>query len=283
MAEYTIYSDDGGNGDDRFHALSLVAVPTHEVAELTIQLADLVHSTGTSCTEWKKVGKQVKYTQACKALLNTTTALVTQYGVRFQTVLWDMHDARHAVQYRDDQGNKEYMYRIALVDLVKRHSITDVTWHPDTDPVMDLDRIASEVMNRIQFGPSFSTISQSSPEESPFLQLADLSAGLWRNYYEKLDTGREWFHAGQPVGCPTCSWSRRETEQYDLLLWYVATLQKGGTTFQRLNGRLKTRAFGERPINVWPYMPQHSADRAPRRQFKPLQGLPSSETLQPRS
>ena len=265
MAEYTIYSDDSGAGDHRFHALTLVAVPTYEVAELNEQLGALVEATGTSCTEWKKVGRQVKYTQACRALLQATSSLVTQYGVRFQTVIWDMHDARHAVQYRDDASNKAYMYRVALVDLVKRHAITDITWHPDTEMGLDHVRVASDVMSHIRFGVSFTRIGQSRPEDSPFLQLADLNAGLWRCYYEKLEPGREWYNAGRPMGCPSCSWSRRETEQYNLMVWYIALLKNGGTTFERLNGWLKTPAYGHRPFNVWPYMPQHNADRAPRR------------------
>ena|GEM_PF-5031714 len=265
MADYTIFSDDSGAGGHRFHALTLVAVPTEEVINLNMELDELLRSTGTSCTEWKKVAKQYKYTHACKALLGTTTTLATQYGVRYQTVLWDMHDARHAVQFRDDQSNKEYMYRVALVDLIKRHTITDITWHPDTEWSLDLDRVAKDVMSRIPFGPTFSAISQLRPEESPFLQIADLNAGIWRNYYEKLEPGREWYKAGRPEGCPSCSWTRREVLQYELLRWYVESLRKGGTTFELINGRLKTRAYGARPINVWPYMPQHDADRAPRK------------------
>lgn len=265
MSDYTIYSDDSGAGDHRFQSLTLVAVPKNNVMDLDQQLAELVESSGTRCTEWKKVGRQVRYTQACKALFNVTNTLVSSYGVRFQTVIWDMHDARHTVQYRDDTTNKAYMYRMALVDLFKRHSMTDITWRPDTESGLDHRRIATDVMDRVPFGPSFTSISQSSPEQTPFLQLADLNAGLWRGYYERAENGREWYNAGRPAGCPSCTWSMCETKQYEIVLWYIDLLQKGGTTFERSNGVLKTRAFGERPFNVWPYVPQHEADKAPRR------------------
>lgn len=265
MAHYTIFSDDSGSGGHQYHSLTLVAVPTDEVPELHEELTELIQRSGTDCTEWKKFGKQQKYTTACKALLGVTPTLARERGVKFQTLLWDLHDPRHQVSHRDDKQNKEYMYRVAFVDLIKRNSITDITWHPDTEWRLDFVAITTDVMRKVQTGPCFDRVVQSSPEESPFLQIADLCSGLWRSYYEKHSSGSDWLRSGKQEGCPSCSWTKREVEQYELMMWYAAKLREQGTTFDRLNEKLKTTAYGSRDINIWPYIPQHPADRAPQR------------------
>ncbi len=200
-----------------------------------------------------------------KALLGSTMKMVDGFGVRIQTLIWDKWDARHDVVSRDDHLNKHYMYRVALKDLVVRNSITDITWIPDADERIDFGAISAWVTNHTIAAPRFQPIVTSDPEAYPFLQLADLQAGLWRYYYEHADEGRSWYNEGMPEGCPGCQRSRSAVVKLDLIAWYVRYLQENTVPMTKYNGFWKTTVPGYKGFNIWPYTPQHCADRAPRR------------------
>jgi hypothetical protein len=263
--EYKIYSDDSGSGNDRYHALCLVAVPVEYDYELQVDLACSVGFCGGRFAEWKSVTNSDSHMRSAKALLSSTVDMVDQYGVKIQTLIWDRWDSRHGVIGRDDHMNKKYMYRMALKDLVNRNSITDITWVPDHDERMDFSGIASAVTNGTLAAPRFGSIKMSHPEVYPFLQIADLQAGLWRYYYENAEEARSWYNEGMPSGCPTCGHTRSTVAKLGLIAWYVQYLQAHGVAMTKFKGLWKTTIPRYTGLNIWPYTPQHSADRAPRR------------------
>lgn len=263
--EYNIYSDDSGSGNDRYRSLCLVAVPAEYDYPLQVDLACSVGICGGCSVEWKNVGKGVSRMRGAKALLGATVQMIDQFDVKIHTLIWDQWDARHKVNCRDDHMNKQYMYRMAMKDLVNRNSITDITWVPDNDERMDFTKIASAVTGATLAAPRFQPIEMSHPEVYPFLQIADLQAGLWRYYYENADEARSWYNEGMPSGCPSCARTRGTVAKLDLIAWYLQHIKEHGFAMTKFNGLWKTTVHGYKGLNIWPYTPQHPADRAPRR------------------
>lgn len=133
--------------------------------------------------------------------------------LRIDVLIWDTEDARHKVLLRDEIANLQRMYYHLFKNVLRLRWLSDAVWqlYPDEHTAMDWEIVqdfleyASENVEierslftrgkfrlRLQREFTIEKISPSSLQEYPFIQLADLFAGLVVFSREKFDEYQRW-------------------------------------------------------------------------------------------
>lgn len=294
---HVAFSDESHWNKGRYRSLGLVTLPRESLAELERSLARLLDESGVSEFKWEKLSGARERFAAIK-MCEFVVDAACQGSLRLDVLVWDIEDSRHKVPQRDDVANLQRMYYHLFKYVLRTRWPDGSIWalYPDENTAMDWDSVRDyldradteiEVYRDLFTGGKFRLrlirefqIYEIKPVSSacnPLLQLADLFAGLAVFSREHYDALAQWRRERETQltlfasedsedgdglgGTKTVSRSIRERcyvlDHFDKL----CKSRKLGVSLKTERG---LRTFDHRkPINFWPYTPQHPLDKAP--------------------
>ncbi len=283
---YAAFSDESSHNQGRFRAIASVSLPVEQVPSLSELIRRILTRSQVSEFKWVKLkGARERY--CAVALIDLVLESIVLRDVRVDTLVWDTHDARHAIPNRDDRANYERMFFHLHRGLMSRREPeaewwlhpderTDLDWSTTSDCLGHVGRWRKHLSQNLLFDQipeCFFHIVELQEVEStrePIVQAADLFAGLARSSREDSGAFGEWQAATGPqetlFGGNTRSFSRRAHERFTVIEHLDQKCKN-----QRLGVSLKTRGYlntprPRNPLNFWHYTPQHVLDRAPTRE-----------------
>lgn len=281
---YAAYSDESGTGE-RFTCIATLSLLRDKLSGVNSELAELLSESDVTEFKWQKL-KDAKYRHCAIKLLDLAWRLLSSADARVDVVVWDNHDARHAVQGRDDAGNFGRMFFHLHSNALRRRPRLS-RWHlfPDERVEIDWDTVRAcldavgqrrdyvkyPLLGDFLADPHYeiSEFRQVQSHKEPCCQIADLFAGLAvfsRSHYSLYE---QWVSRLAPgLGLwdePAIDLSNREKNRFRVLEYF-----NHGCKSRRLGVSLKTfrglhTPKPSNPINFWLYEPQHEQDRAPTR------------------
>ncbi len=286
-----MFSDESRHTQGRFRciaAISLPANPRSLVVDLNDELSEALQCEEKGELKWRRVGQRGKRNvPRAKAGIDFLLSHLSD-GVRVDAVIWDTADARHAVEGRDDVANYERMFFHLHRALMGRRESAS-RWHvrPDRLSTSDwntirdcLDSRGTWRRDRAQqhlheefrwIAPRVATWREADSASTPFVQLADLMAGMAAYTRTKASIVKELFaeESGDqmdliPRKVPVSQSATRTDEgrvQVVSHLYRGCKARKLGVSL-RTDGYLRTHD-GRQPVNFWHYEPQHPRDKAP--------------------
>jgi len=287
--EYIVFSDESRYNQGRFRSIAAVSFPCNLLDQchgFLSELTSLVRCDSAGEMKWVKVkGTRTQDISRAKAATNFVI-LSRPDKLRIDTIIWDTHDSRHDIVGRDDIDNLSRMYYHLLRDLVARRG-PNSKWHlcPDQQHSIDWDTINQclnsdgpwkrliqdkllyEEFERLK--PRILSFKSVESADSPFVQLADLFAGM-ASYSrerssqikvllkEKNEQPNLFDEAKSDVKITPTDRVRFE------VIWNFYLQCKR----YHLGVSLKTKNYlltqsPQNPINFWHYEPQNSMDKAP--------------------
>lgn len=284
------FADESGiGGRSRYGAVALITLEKEVWAKLHEELIRLLGAENISEFKWKKLDDH-RYRQAATTLVDFVIKHAVQRRLRIDVLVWDRDDSRNAVMGRDPVANLGRMYYRVAADVFEKRWPDNSIWalYPDRQSALDWDEIG-EILEKTGRGtqppPPFDrdpdirdlgktfdihTVQESVSATSPFIQLADLFAGLAIFSRAEYATFRTWkrLDRGQPtltevVTETTPQFSRSQNARCPVLQHL-----KTRCADEKLGVSLESREYlwtplPSNPINFWPYTPQHPDDKAP--------------------
>ncbi len=278
--EYVIFTDESNITDSRFQSLSAFSFPKKHLEDITTSISQILKSSDVEEFKWQKL-KTAKYYFCAEKIITEIFKNLHSHNFRIDTVIWDTHDSRHAIQSRDDMANYERMFFHLLNDAMKRRergSSWDVL--PDQRNGIDWKTIhscLSTVGDRREldhslfgffFSESYYQISSFCEQDSKkqiLIQVADLFSGLGVFSKSSFSTYSAWKRVQVPSLFDTeeVSVTNSESFRFKLLSKFDAICKS-----EKLGVSLETKQClstynPQNPINFWHYEPQHENDKAP--------------------
>ncbi len=284
------FADEKDYNKGRYRGIALVTIKNEDFNIFNNELMDLLNESNMLEFEWKKLyGARERFT-ALK-MINFATKKAIVGSIRIDVLMWDTEDSRHKIKGRDDIANLQRMYYHLFKKVLCDKWPDGSVWKlfPDENTALDWNKIQdfldfkstkTEVRRDLFSKGKFNLrlkkefrieqIAQLKSKEAPFVQLADLFAGL--SIYS-----RSCFNRYE-------SWKIRNTNQCGLFTDDQATQLKLSKSDQerclvldefdkkckrhRLGVSLETarglKTFDHsKPLNFWWYEPQHEEDKAP--------------------
>jgi hypothetical protein len=291
---HVLFADESHHNKGRFRAVGAVTAERGAGIELYRWYTDHLRKQGCSAIEFKKLNSGQTLRAAQRAIPGIVDRL-SAGKVRLDVLVWDTEDSRHQIPGRDDRENLGRMYYRAVRTCLARRWPDDISWRvfvdqdalPDTD---DFQRILGgktgrpgDTLGLLRQGVSeaggghiydLARTEETTSERQPLLQIADLFAGLAVVSRAKYARYLAWLNAesGQQTmfdDAPQKPPSRREEAQFMLIsAIHDACRQRAlGVSLQSTQG-LETRKPSN-PMNFWLYRPQHEADKAPTKGWRP--------------
>lgn len=283
------FADESHWNDGRFRSLGLVTLSSDNLEKLSNVLSKLLSESNVSEFKWKRVNGAKERFAALK-LCEFAVKYAHQGILRIDVLIWDTEDARHKVPLRDDIANLQRMYYHLFKNVLRLRWPSNAVWqlYPDEHTAMDWESVqdflerASENVEierslftrgefrlRLQREFAIENISPLVSHEHPFLQVADLFAGLAAFSREKFNEYQQWLKGTSPQlqlledTEPEVRLSGSTKERFPVLqkLDDLCKQRKLGVSLKSSRG-LKT-FDPSNPINFWLYEPQHPEDKAP--------------------
>lgn len=282
---FAAYSDESSISGERFGSICVVSLPRALESEVSTEVARCLETSDVSEFKWAELNNAKKRFCAGK-LIDVVLKYASPDALRVDVVVWDTHDARHAIPGRDDSANLERMFFHLLRTSILRRATAD--WHVFPDERLGTDwatlkdclssvgawlrRFDFPLLRDAHSELSF-RIRELTPVQShltPLVQVADLFAGMAAFSRKHEDDFRAWTAATDPqqdiFGNPEKpSLSNRLRERFSLVPQFADKCRA-----RRLGVSLRTNGYlltpnPTQPLNFWHYVPQHERDRAPRR------------------
>lgn len=290
--EYVVFSDESRHTEGRFRSIAAVSLPyisKNQYRAISAELGSTLEYLDKGELKWGNVGRSgSRNVKRAKRAIDFVLLNLSR-GLRLDVLIWDTDDSRHSVDGRDDVANYSRMYFHLHSNLIERwgrksywHLRPDTlstidwniiheclnsrgTWRQHTEPVQGLFEDA------LQIAPHVLTFKEVDSAEAPFVQLADLFAGMAaytrtkpqiiRALLAKEKGQQELF--SDDVYIPADLPTKRDRGRFQVI--------------SHLNQRCKRASLGvslgqhgylltpdpENPINFWHYQPQHPDDKAP--------------------
>ena len=287
--EYVVFSDESRHTAGRFRsiaAVSLPASPHRAVTNLSRELGDAMECSSKGELKWYNVGRSGR---SNVARANAATDFLFSRlgsGLRLDVLIWDTEDARHDVDERDDIANHGRMFFHLHRNLMKQREARS-RWHVRPDKLVTADwetirrcltsdgtwrdRVQEELHEELHWLiPAVSTWREVESDATPFIQLADLMAGMAAYARTEARVVRELLaeSPGQGDLFPAPVSDRlprgsRHRGRFRVISHFHRLCLAG-----KLGVSLRTRGYfrtfdSATPINFWHYEPQHPHDRAP--------------------
>ncbi len=283
MPTHLAFSDDSKHNEGRYNSLGLVtfAVTNHRAFhdEITALLKD---SSISSEFKWTRL-TNAKYRFAAEKMIDFV--LRNSDKLRVDVLIWDMEDARHKdVRGRNDNENLVRMYyHLVATTCGKRWPITNVqwAWYPDEQSSVQWKTLRDCITNKKHhsiedlFGtnPKFEKVSLGlkpvKSHEHPFVQLADLFAGLgaysWGNF-TRLKVWKEQQKGVSLFNTKIIKFSNSENERFKVINAFRGKSTEHDMKIGLENSGGLQSHDPRKPINFWLYKPQHAQDKAPKRE-----------------
>lgn len=269
------YADEANWNQGRYRAVAAISLPKSSEAALARRAQDLLSESDVTEFAWKHL-RDARYGFAAKKLLEMT---VHSLGVvRIDVLCWDVEDHRHARHGRDDIANLERMYHWLFRKMGERHPST-WTLRPDTQSAIDWVEVHDVLVNSSRRHnrrhDSFEDLTRRleiqrlSPTSSshPFIQIADLFAGMTIFSRRSYDRFVAWCNSGQLELVPRegPDLSKSEIVRCEILNHFDRLCKdKALGVSLRTERGLRSRN-PKSPVNFWWWTPQSAEDSAPLR------------------
>ena len=287
--EYAVFSDESSHTDGRYRSIAAVSLPSSPpslVVNLSKDLAAVLECSTKGELKWRNVDRHGRSNvKRAKDAVDFTMSRLSK-GIRIDVLIWDVEDSRHTVPDRDDTANYGRLYFHLICSIVRRRE-SAVCWHlrPDQLSTIDWDTIRDCLKSvgtwnqRFQailgeefraVAPQIGTFKQVDSKLTPFVQMADLFAGMAaytreraeaiRFMLDKLAGQGSLFPPGVTADPPA---SRKDIGRFQVIS-HLYTRCKQKRLGVSLNSEACLRTMNPaKPINFWHYEPQHHQDRAP--------------------
>ena len=283
--DYALFSDESRHTEGRFRSIAAVSLPAGSVVALSNTLSEVLECSLKGEFKWSKVGRRgKKNVQRAIAGVDFLLSHVPQ-GIRVRVLTWDTEDARHDVDHRDDVGNfarmSYHLYRSAML-----WRGPGLRWHvrrdrlgSDGETIRDClnsegawkDRAQLDLPNGLSpHIPQVDTWREVDSAATPFVQLADLMAGMAAYTRTKAQVVHAVLKESAAQGTlfpaapsdgpePT----DRDRGRFRVIAHFYEQCRAGGLGVSlRTEGYLRTPS-PEGPVNFWHYEPQGPWDTAP--------------------
>jgi hypothetical protein len=285
--EYIIFTDESANKDSHYQSLAALSIPRVHYDTFKTIIINILKESNVSEFKWTKV-RNAKNFFCAEKIIKAVIDNIILYDLRIDTLVWDNHDKRHSIIYRDEQANFERMFFHLLNNaMVKR--LKGSTWHVRTDvrgginwkqihDCLNSKGKTFETSNTL-FGvfinnPSYIivTFKEKESHKEPLIQIADLFSGIaifsrvcyneymkWKSVYEKEIN----------IFSPSDIDDLSNREEYRCkLLDYFNNECKINNLGVSLNSNKKLYTYKpSMPLNFWNYQPQGDYDKAPLKKF----------------
>jgi len=289
--DYVVFSDESRYNQGRFRSIATISLPFNfldQDHDFSNDLSSLVNCDSAGEMKWTKVRRsRSRDIQRVKDLIKFVISSLS-HDLRIDTIIWDTHDSRHDIVGRDDIANFSRMYFHLHRNLIERRG-PNTKWHlyPDKQHSIDWetinqclnsdgpwesltqDKLLYEELEHIK--PHIQTFRPTESSTSPFVQLADIFAGMASYSCEKSSQIRALLKEKKglkdlfPEALPNIKISPNDRVRFDVIWnFYLQCKQVNLGVSLETNGYLLTHN-PQNPINFWHYHPQHSMDTAPTR------------------
>lgn len=285
------FADESYWNKGRFRSLGMVTLPLNCLEVMESEVRRLLSESQVGEFKWKKLdGAKERF--AAEKLCTFAVEKACACQLRVDVLVWDIEDSRHKIAGRDDIANLERMYYHLFRNVLRARWPNDAVWRlcPDEHTALnwetvrdclehkstsvDVDRsLFTDGWFRIRLRREFG-IEEIQPVSSgahPFLQLADLFAGLAAFSHDKFDDYQKWLHSKSSQvslfdeGDASDDPSRSSRERFRVLKKFdgLCKQRKLGVSLKTKRGLWTPQP--KNPINFWMYEAQHPEDKAPQK------------------
>ena len=286
--DYVVFSDESRYNQGRFRSIAAVSFPYDSLNQdhnFSGDLTSLITCDSAGEMKWSKVkGSRSLDIKRAKDAINFAISSVS-HGLRVDTIIWDIRDSRHDIVGRDDIANFSRMYFHLHRNLIERRG-ANTKWHlrPDQQHSIDWetinqclnsdgpwerliqDKLLYEELELLK--PHIQTFSPVESSNTPFVQLADIFAGIASYSCERSTQIKLLLKETQQpnlfdMAKPDVEITRTDRVRFEVIRnFYLQCKQNRLGVSLETNGYLLTHD-PQYPINFWHYHPQHSMDKAP--------------------
>jgi hypothetical protein len=285
------YGDETNYNVGRYRGIALITLTTSEAKSLSDNLKQII--AGSEITEFKWVDLHSARSRfAAQKMLDFSIKNALDNLMRLDIIIWDTEDTRHKILGRDDIANLQRMYYHLFKNVMHKRWHHESTWilNPDMNSAIKWEELLTflkladigEAMKKSsgwqgllkyvgEFG--ITSIEPKDSKDEPFIQLADLFAGLAVYSHSRYDYYDQWKNANT---CQTklfemgssspIKLSTADKERCRVLGYFdsICKRNKLGVSLKSNKGLTTPRPTN--PINFWMYIPQHDADKAPEKE-----------------
>jgi hypothetical protein len=288
---HVAFADESSHNIGRYRSLALVTCARGDVDALVAEAAALLASSNVHELKWSSLNS-ARDRHAAEKIATWAVDRAAERRLAIDALVWDTHDARHAVMRRDDAANLHRMYYWLLSTTLRRPGLAGAIWvlRPDENGLMRWASVHDVLDNAGRRPDSTSSlllwrrarrqyaIEQIVPTVSataPLIQVADLIAGLSAYSHESFGVYEDWCRCETDKTQTSLAFPDEDVSA----LSFSRTDRERCHVLQHLNQRCKLRRMGVSlatnrglttfppgyGLRFWLYRPQSDADRAPLR------------------
>ncbi len=200
------FSDESHYSVGRYRGIGLVTAKNSCYHNLNAELKDILQQTNVKELKWHKLDSR-NDCQAAMKFVEFAVHNACAENIRIDVLIWDMGDNRHKVVGREDTANMHRMYYHLFKNVLTKRWPDGSTWelYPDEQASIDWSKIArfldmasisvgvpsqlSGLIESLKTEFNILRIEQRKSEAEPFIQMADVFAGMGvysRDRYEHL-------------------------------------------------------------------------------------------------
>lgn len=260
---HVAWADETHYNKGRYRAVALVSMPYCQTFVLQQQLRQLLNESNITEFKWQKLNN-AQYGRAAEQMARLAIEKAVAGLLRVDVLIWDTEDFRHKRPGRDDKANLQAMYQFLFRNVLQWRWPPESTWclYPDEQTLVKWDRL--------EYYLDVLKIMSCKSEIEVMIQIADLFAGLGVFSYMHYDNYNAWLkkHDKEADDIYVRKLTHSETIRFPLLHYFDNLCKHHKLTVSlRSSQGLHTRT-PSKPINFWPYTPQHDEDKAPLRRKK---------------
>lgn len=281
ITDYFAFSDESNYTDGDYRSVSIVTVHEDIFQDLQSELENVLNKYNIKITsfKWKEIKNNNK-TDALKEILLYLFDLMKEKLIIIEILTWNIHDSRHNVVGREDTENLSYMYDKLIKDFANRHlNAGDCLYlFPDQNSAINWEKLEEILFNQEIYIKTYHEefdaillfkkvkIKESSTENDPLIQIADIFAGIGRSSFIDYDSYERWLDPQQQrLFEKPKKFTNRQKYRFE-----IYKLIDEWAKDNELRISLKsTRGFiSHNPdvsLNFWLYEPRHKKDKAPTR------------------
>jgi len=292
MPIFEAYSDESGFPSGRYQAIAVVSGSGADLAELRELLSECLARASWRELKFTRVRGDSSHSRCAMGFLEHTVEFARARRIRVDTLVWDMHDGRHAITGRDDVACLERMYYHVLTNMARRWRQEAWRFYPDEQSSVNFLEIRNYLNMTISRRPKrgqpsllqlfrverhafrFKELEPTDSRKEPLIQLADLFAGMACFSRQDVPNCCKWLrtvkegHLPLPLAefpAETSPPPASKCCRYELIGHLHHLCRK-----HRLSVDLHRRGYLWTPrptcaINFWHYKPQRPNDKAPLR------------------
>ena len=289
---HVAFADESNYSNGRYRGLGILSLESKHLSIIRQELHTLLDELNIKEFKWEKVRGAHQRIRAQKGL-NYLIEKANQQIIRLDLLTWDTQDSRHKIRGRDDIANFHRMYHQLFKNVMRQRWPAGSRWMltPDQNTAMKwhevgffLEQVSHTLdHNKNIFKPlqpvdlerhfSIVDIQPCESHHEPLVQLVDLMIGMAVFSRTELEKVQQWQKENigqldllsQPA-LITENFSRACKQRCELIAHFLQQSKQHRLGVSLKDGIGLKTLNPNKPINFWPYTPQHSEDKAPIRQ-----------------